>query len=123
MRGTWKPVTAGVINIISGTFFLIGGLAVLGNMGQPIAASMASYVMYSIGLTGTASPSFVTMIMTILGTVLIGLGILSVLGGIFSVRRAIWGLALAGSISTFLSLLLPGVPAIILTALSKKEFT
>ncbi len=89
MKKTWKPTTAGIINIVSGASFFIGGITVLGIIGQPMAASVASYVMYSMELTGTPSPSFVTTIIVILGRVLTVLGVLSILYGIYSIKRSI----------------------------------
>jgi len=50
------------------------------------------------------------------------LGIISLLGGIYALKRNLWGLALAGSIFAFFYLPPLGMPAIVLTALSKKEF-
>lgn len=116
------PTTAGILNIISGACFLIGGIIIVGLVDQPIATSWARYVMYSMELSGTPSASFVTTIIVILATVLIVPGIVSILGGIYSIKRSVWGLALAGSISTFLSSIFLGIPAIALIALSKKEF-
>lgn len=123
MERTWKPTTAGILNIISGVFFLIGGITVLGLLGQPImVTSWASYAMYSMGLSGTPSASFITTFIVILATALIVPGVVSILGGIYSIKRSVWGLALAGSISTFLSSIFLGIPAVIFIALSKREF-
>ena len=123
MERTWKLKTAGTINIISGTFLLIGGIIIVSLLGQPaMATTWASYAMYSMGLSGTPSASFVTMFIIILATVLIVPGVISLLGGIYALRRSVWGLALAGSIFTCFYLLPLGIPAIITTALSKREF-
>jgi len=75
-----------------------------------------------MGLSGTPSASFVTTFIVTLAAVLIVPGIVSLLGGIYALKRSVWGLALAGSISTFLSSTPLGIPAIVFTALSKKEF-
>jgi len=60
--------------------------------------------------------------MTIIAITHIIPGIISILGGIYSIRRRLWGMALAGSISTFVYLLFFGVPAIVFTAIPKDEF-
>lgn len=122
MTRTWKCTVAGTINLISGTFFLIGGITILGLLGQPLATSWAGYAAYSMGLGGIPGSLFVTAFIFIPATALIILGVVSILGGIFSIKRSVWGLALAGSISTFLSLIFLGIPAITLIALSKREF-
>ena len=99
MERTWRPTTVGILNIISGVFFLIGGITVLSLLGQPIMATpWASYAMYSMGLSGTPNASFVTTFIVILATVLIVPGVVSMLGGFYSIKRSVWGLALAGSI-------------------------
>jgi len=122
MKRTWKPTIAGILNIVSGAFFIVGGITVLGLLGQPIAMSWADYVMYSMGLGGTPSTSLVDTTIVALGTVLIIPGVVSIIGGIYSTRRSVWGLALAGSISTFLCSIFLGIPAIVLTAVSRGEF-
>ena len=101
----------------------MGGITVLSLLGQPlIAMSWASYAMYSIGLGGTPGASFVTIFIVVLAALLIVPGVIYILGGVCSIRRNVWGLALAGSISTFLSSGFLGIPAIIFIALSKREF-
>ena len=123
MERTWKPTTAGILNMISGAFFLFGGITVLGLLSQPkMAMPWANYAMYSMGLGGTPSTSFVTTFIVTLGMALVVPGVVSILGGIYSMKRSVWGLALAGSVSTFISSIFLGIPAIVLTALSKKEF-
>jgi hypothetical protein len=49
-------------------------------------------------------------------------GILAIVGGIYALRRKIWGLALAGSIAAFFPSWILGIAAIVFTALSKNEF-
>ena len=119
MEKTWKPTTAGILNIISGA---VGLIAVAG-------------LFIAIGITGgfyisgtEHIPEFVPSLLTGIAVPLAICSILSLVGGIFAVQRKIWGLALAGSISAiFASIpLLGGLPigitATILTALSKNEF-
>ena len=123
MSKTWKPTAAGILNIISGAFFLIGGIIVISLLGQPIVSvPWASYAMYSMGFEGEPSSSFVTTFIVILGTAALVPGVVSMIGGFYSVKRRLWGIALAGSISTFLSSIVLGIPTIALTAISKREF-
>lgn len=123
MERTWMSTTAGILSIISGAFFLIGGITIVSLLSQPtMATSWASYAMYSMGLSGTPSASFVTTFVITLATVLIVPGIVSLLGGIYALKRSLWGLALAGPVLVFFYLPPLGIPAIIFTALSKKEF-
>jgi len=122
MVRTWKTTTAGILNIVSGVFVLISGITIVSLLGQPMATYVADYVMYSMKLSGTPNTSFVTMIIVTLAVALIVLGIISLLGGIYSLRRSVWGLALTGAIFAFSYLPPLGIPAIILIALSKHEF-
>ena len=123
MERTWKPVVAGVLNLVAGAFVLIGGITVLGLLGQPtMAIPWANYAMYSLGLEGTPSTSFVTKFIVALGVALVVPGVVSILGGIYSLRRNLWGLALAGAIFSLFYLPPLGIPAIIFTALSREEF-
>jgi len=48
MKRTWKPITAGILNMISGVFFFIGGITIVG-VGKPMATMVAGYVMYLYG--------------------------------------------------------------------------
>ena len=123
MKRTCKPTIAGVINIISGVFFLMGGITIISLIGQPVAESAYGYVIYSMELSGTPGTPTISTIIIMISSALIMLGMLSLLGGIYSMNRNVWGLAMAGSVATFVSTLLLGVPTIILTAISRKEFS
>ena len=59
-----------------------------------------------------------------LGVLLLVLGIVAIIGGIFSIRRNVWGLALAGAICVLFPphVAVMGILAIIFVALSKGEF-
>ena len=50
------------------------------------------------------------------------LSILAIVGGIYAIKRRGWRLAIVGSICSALLTLFLGIPAIILTVMSKKEF-
>jgi len=120
MEKTWKPIVAGILDIISGA---VGLIAVLGLL---IAILVTSDV---CAIPGTADvPMFVPSLLTGIAVPLAIFSILSLVGGIYAVQRKMWGLALAGSISAiFASIpLLGGLPvgitATILMALSKNEF-
>jgi hypothetical protein len=55
------------------------------------------------------------------GLLAIMIGVVAVAGGVCALKRRVWGLALAGSICSVFCWL--GIPAIILIALSKQEFS
>ena len=119
---TWKPDVAGTLNIVSGACFFISGICILVSLSTPVASSFASYVMYSMGHAGELTPPMGNTIIKVLAASLILPSLVSLLGGIYTLRRSVWGLALTGSISTLVYFIPLGIPAIILTALSRKEF-
>jgi len=47
---------------------------------------------------------------------------LAIVGGVYALRRRMWGLALAGSICALVGFVIPGILAIIFVSLSKREF-
>ena len=111
MSKTKKPIVGGILTISSGLLGLLG------------------IVNYAIGLGATGSgfgkgdmPPFVPSIifdMPIPATVI---ALLAILGGILAILRKRWRWSLAGSIAAVLSLIILGIPSLILVALSKDEF-
>ena len=104
MERTWKPTTAGILAIIAGVIELIVGIAIaaVGSIGGALVG---------MGWLGA------------IGVPLIILGIVALVGGIYAVRRRIWGLALAGSICALVGpWFILGILAIIFVALGKGEF-
>jgi len=114
--------TAGVLNIISGATHLLGAVFVLilGWLGDGVL-NILWYGMVGTPLTPLAQPLSQDLQFIVAIPVLI-LGILAVLGGIYSIKGRSWGLALAGSISGALLTWFLGIPAIILTVISRKHF-
>ena len=112
---TWMPTAAGILDIISGCCGLIASLAFL---------SMGALIRYMPDLSTEADVpvELLVPIFTFLAFPFAILGILAIVGGIFALRRKIWGLALTGSIAALFPSWILGLPAIVLTALSKKEF-
>lgn len=114
---TWKPTTAGVLEIIAGALDLAFGLVLLllgGTLSGILAASGApailSWFPFPI-LVGAATPLFV-------------LGTFAIVGGSFAIRRRSWPLALAGAICALFppQLTLLGAVAIVFIVLGKDEF-
>ena len=104
MEKTWKVTTAGILTIISGA------------VGIGVGAWVA--------LTGGVISEFVDLggMLAGIGGGVIGIGIIALIGGIFALRRQIWGLALAGSILAIICMPPLGVLAIIFLSMGKREF-
>jgi len=104
---TWKPIAAGILSIMAGFFWIIGELfisLVLGGLS----------IILDVGIL----PAF---LLWLIGAAIAVPGILAIVGGIFSLRRRQWALALIGSVCAIPSGL--GIAATILLALSRREFT
>ena len=107
MERTWKPTVAGILSIIAGVIQLLLGITFT----------------VGIGLAGSlAIPGFPTGILAAFAIPIIILGIVAIAGGIFAVKRAKWGLALAGSICALFGPWILGIPAIIFVIMGKGEF-
>ena len=103
MERTWKPTVGGILAIIGGAIGTISGIVVaaVGSIG------------WFLGM-----PWF-----SAIGAPLIILGVVAIVGGIYALKRKIWGLALAGSICALVGPLgLLGLLAIIFVSLGKGEF-
>lgn len=105
-KKTWLPTLAGILSIVAGAIELLGGMAI-GGVGALLTTFMR---MPGLG--------------AFIGFPLMAVGIVAIIGGICSIRRRVWGLALAGAIC---SLFLPhitvlGIVAIVFVAISRREF-
>ena len=102
---TWKPTTAGTLNIISGCFGIVGGVYIA-----------------NVGGLEWDLPALVVAIVGVVSISRIVLGVIALIGGIFARRRKLWELALAGSILAILCAPPLGVLSTIFVSMSKKEF-
>jgi len=112
MQKTWKPTTAGILSIFIGAIGVIGGIAVAA------AGAIAGGLLAQLGLP------FLGELMAGVVAVPIVLGIVAIIGGIYALKRRVWGLALAGAICALLTppFGILGLLAIIFVTLGKDEF-
>jgi hypothetical protein len=117
MEKTWKPTAAGILTIIAGFLGLLIGLALAVGLG--IMGSLAWVIPGFPGVAGFLA------LLPVPGIIL---SIVAIIGGIYAIRRRVWGLALAGAICAllftvpFLGWIL-AVLAIIFVSLGKREFS
>lgn len=109
MEQTWKPTTAGILSIICGAWGVSSGAVV--------AVVGGSITWMQVG-------PWASRILGAIGVPMIALGIVAIVGGIYALKRRVWGLALAGAIC---ALLVPppfilGILAIIFVVMGKGEF-
>jgi len=108
VQKTWKPTTAGILNIVAGSLSL--GVLFLFAIGPMIIMPVKA---------GTFSLEFSLLLMVIPG---LAIEALAIVGGIFAIQRRRWRWALAGSIAAAIMPLPLGIASIIFTVLSKNEF-
>ena len=117
---TWKPTTAGILNIIAGT---LNGLGL-------IFLIIAVISFYSMNIRQFFPPDFdpppeFNPIVIVILIFLIVTTAFTVIGGVFALQRRKWGWALAGSIIAIIALaaINPlGIASTIFLLLSKDEF-
>ena len=115
MEKTWKPTAAGVLTIIAGILGLLIGILLAVGLG--IAGLIIGMIpgVPGVGLLG------------LIGIPGIILSVVAIVGGIYALKRRLWGLALAGAICALLFTLpvlgwILAILAIIFVALGKGEF-
>ena len=120
MATTWKPIVAGILNMVVGVVTLFGtfitAIILVGVGGSVLSVSRIAAMM-PVWLAGMAEG-----FMVILAVMLVVCSALPLIGGVYAVQRKNWGWALAGSIIAIFSSTIPGIASTVLVALSKDEF-
>ncbi len=116
MIRTWMPVAAGIISIVVGGLSLIVGFFV----------ALAFTILYSNNyMDGTQFTAAAGAIIWAIFLPYLILCAVAIAGGVFSLRRRLWGLALAGTICSLIVgwwVWPAGVAAIVFVIISKNEF-
>ena len=115
---TWKPTTAGILDIIVAGGTLLGSLLFL--IAAIVLANGSSFANFTA--EDLAGMSIGAAVAGVMAAVLAGLGVLELIAGIYAIRRKNWGLALAGSIVAALPFEVLGILALIFVAMGKNEF-
>jgi hypothetical protein len=108
---TAMPLVAGILSIVAGASKLIGFLVLI-----------VISIFYASG-PERYMPVNPVVILIIGGIFLIVLGVLAIVGGVYTIQRRNFGLSLAGAIAALLPFNLLGLASVILIALARKEFT
>ena len=110
----------GVLSVVAGAFEINGGGTMLASAGLGIQFRLWDFALYPgiwfEHIIPVDSPWFIIM-----GGLLVVLGVIAVVGGIWALRRRSLGLALAGAVCV-LPLGILGILAIVCIALAKREF-
>jgi len=137
MEKTWKPTTAGILNLISGAMGIAGGVTTiilggfvgrLGGLSAEISDALSEWAGAWIP-KATDLQSLITevagissAILMAAGIALLVFGVIALIGGIYAIKRQKWGLALAGSILALPAGGILGILAIIFVSLGRREF-
>ncbi|MGA2158392.1 MAG: hypothetical protein WB588_11635 [Dehalococcoidia bacterium] len=124
MKLTWKPVMAGILDIVAGAIGMVGGiaLAMLKLLFETIDKEVLRFNPQLV------QPVVIKWVENMFSTlfavpfVLVFIGIISIIGGVYALQRRIWIFALAGAISSCIAFPFFGIPSVIITALAKDEF-
>jgi hypothetical protein len=113
MAGGMLSITAGMFDLFVATGLVIDVL-VTGTANIFTAAEISPLTMQTF-----------TALIKVLAVYLAVVGMLAVVGGMFAVQRKNWGLAMAGSIAALVSFggAVLGIPAVVFTAISRREFS
>jgi len=107
MEKTWKLNDAGTLDIIGGAIMVLLG-------------TLSPFAIWDFGIPGTLGTRNSLFVVIPVGFALLALGLFTIYGGEMAIKRSRWGWALAASICA--SLVILGIPSLILTILSRKEF-
>jgi len=116
MKKAWKPPTAGIMTIIAGGMGI--GVGAYINVFSEVIGELA-------GVSELVELGELIGFLATFGWAVIGLGIVALIGGIFALKKKLWGLALAGAICA--TPMIPvgttlGILSIVFLAKGKKEF-
>ena len=123
MKLTWKPIMAGILDIVAGAIGMVGGIYFV----------MLNWIFNAIKETLRFNPEIVQpaviqwveqMFSTLFAVpfVFVFIGIVSIIGGVYALQRRIWVFALAGAIGSCIAFPFFGIPSVIITSLAKDEF-
>jgi hypothetical protein len=113
---------AGILNIVSGAFGVLGILWAL--LWIFMMKAMISMPDFSYGAPfPTELFTFMVILYATMGVFCALIGALGIVGGVFALRKRHWGVALAGAIAGAVTFFPCGIPAIIFVTLGKPEFS
>ena len=117
MSKTWKSLVAGILDIVAGSLSCIASLSLIAGIlvFSIVSRSSSIHIPYD-------APRNIALLIVILAVPYLALAVLSIVGGIFTLKRKKWGLAIAGSIAAAIISWLFGIPALVFTIIARDEF-
>jgi hypothetical protein len=118
-----KAMIAGILSIVSGVIGILYGVFILAFW------IFFLRIMSSESLIQGAQPvpddifTLMLILYSVISAVIIILGVLGIIGGVFALKRKYWGWALAGAIASTITFFPCGIAAIIMVSLGQSEFS
>jgi len=119
---TWKPIVAGILNIVCGALRILGATALLIGIMFFMPVAITGGPGPVPDMPNWMMPGVLSTILVIGLVFLLIVGILPIIGGIYALQRKKWGLALAGSIVAIFGSSVMGILATIFVVMAKDEF-
>jgi hypothetical protein len=111
----WMPTAGGVLSIVAGALGLLISLVM-------IIVGIVTAMAVQAAASGWGG--FPAIVFGFIALWFLALGVLAVMGGVFSLKHHNWALALTGSIAAFFcGGHILAIMAIVFIAISRKEFT
>ena len=109
---------AGILDIVCGAIGMVGGLYFV------ILSSVFRAIHQNLGVSDVVIQQVEQFISSIIAVpfVMVFIGIIAIIGGVYALQRRIWSLALAGSVVAFILFPVFGLFSIIFTVLAREEF-
>ncbi len=119
MKLTWKPIMAGILDIVGGAIGMVGGLYIVA------LTSLFRVINQAFPIDTAFLQKWEQVVSSVIAVpfIVVFIGIISIIGGVYSLQRRIWPFALAGAISSCIVFPFFGLPAIIITAFARDEFS
>jgi hypothetical protein len=115
-----KATAGGILTIVSSVLGIITGLFV---MAVPL---MFKYMLesdyYGFATEGAEALAVVGFVYAGMGLIFVLIGVLGIVGGIFTIKRKLWALSLAGAIAGSILFYPLGIVAVILVSMAQPEF-
>jgi len=113
----------GVLSVVSGALGILSGLSMIAfGLFFKWIMMFGEYTSYEDQISIDQMGTFFGVLYGIMGGFWVLFGVLALVGGIYALRKKLWGLALAGSIGGLLTCFPVGIVAVIFTAMAKPEF-
>lgn len=111
-KKTVMPLVGGILILVGGVITLLWGVALAGSVGA----------LDALNPVDVEAVDLVSDLLTACGVILLILGLVGVLGGVFAIMRKHFGLAILGGIFALPGFFIPALIGLILVGMSKDEF-